>query len=81
MRVRNNTDLELSLRPPEDCGRTSKIPAEDLALSEVEARHALAKLKVKAALLPFASRYERVETRLFVAEGGIPDCIDLSWLE
>ena len=77
----NRRAMEIDVVAESADGKTLLVGETKLALSEVEARHALAELKVKAALLPFASRYERVETRLFVAEGGIPDCIDLSWLE
>ena len=77
----NRRAMEIDVVAESADGKTLLVGETKLALSEVEARHALAELKVKAELLPFASRYERVETRLFVAEGGIPDCIDLSWLE
>jgi hypothetical protein len=52
-----------------------------LALTANEARHELAELKAKARQLPFAAKYRRIETRLFVAEGGDFDCVDLSWCE
>ena len=52
-----------------------------LALTADEARHELAELKAKARQLPFAAKYRRIETRLFVAEGGDFDCVDLSWCE
>ena len=52
-----------------------------LALTAHEASHELAELKAKARQLPFAAKYRRIETRLFVAEGGDFDCIDLSWCE
>ena len=77
----NRRAMEIDVVAESADGKTLLVGKTKLALSEVEARHTLAELKVKAELLPFASRYERVETRLFVAEGGIPDCIDLSWLE
>ena len=52
-----------------------------LALTVNEARHELAELKAKARQLPFSAKYRRIETRLFVAEGGDFDCVDLSWCE
>ena len=35
----------------------------------------------KATLLPFADRYEKVITRLFVAEGGDAECTGVKWCE
>ncbi len=52
-----------------------------LVLTANEARHELAELKAKARQLPFAAKYRRIEPRLFVAEGGDYDCVDLSWCE
>ena len=52
-----------------------------LALSKSEAKREMSELARKATMLPFASRYKRVETSLFVAEGGDFDCVDLSWNE
>ncbi len=31
--------------------------------------------------LPFAKDYEKVVTRLFVAEDGVADAVSLSWLD
>lgn len=77
----NRRPMELDV-VAESADRSTLLVGEaKLALTESEARHELSELEVKARLLPFASRYAKIVTRLFVAEGGPFDCVDLSWCD
>ena len=62
-------------------GKTLLVGEAKLALSRLEAEHALRELKAKAALLPFASDYDRVEVRLFVAKKCPVESISLDWCD
>ena len=52
-----------------------------LALSANDAVRVLAELEAKARQLPFADRYKRVETRLFVAQNPPPGAVSIDWCE
>ena len=73
--------MEIDVVAESPSGDALLVGEAKLALTADEARHELAELKAKARLLPFAAKYRRMETRLFVAEGGDFDCVDLSWCE
>lgn len=77
----NRAPMEVDVVAESADGRTLLVGEAKLALTAREAAHERAELKAKAALLPFAARYEKVVVRLFVAQGGAFDCIDLSWCE
>ena len=77
----NRAAMEVDIVAESTDGKTLLVGEAKLSLTKREASHELAELKVKAALLPFAANYERVVTRLFVAEGGDSDSIGLSWVE
>jgi len=77
----NRKPMEVDVVAESSDGAVLMVGEVKLSLSKVEARHVMAELQEKARLLPFASRYKRIQTRLFVAEGGDFDCVDLSWLD
>ena len=52
-----------------------------LSLSEPEAIRMKTELAAKARRLPFASRYKRIETGLFVARNPLSGAISLEWCE
>lgn len=52
-----------------------------LSLSETEATRLRAELETKARQLPFASKYKRIETGLFVAQNPPPGAVSLDWCE
>lgn len=77
----NHVPMEIDLVAESVDGRTLLVGEAKLSLTAHEAKHAKAELDTKARLLPFAARYDKIITRLFVAEGGIAESIDLSWCE
>ena len=77
----NRAPMEIDVVAESMDGRTLLVGEAKLALTAREALHAKAELDAKARLLPFAARYDTILTRLFVAEGGVRDGIDLSWCE
>jgi len=77
----NRKPMEVDVVAESSDGKTLLVGEVKLSLTATEARHALSELQAKAVLLPFASDYRKIETRLFVAEGGTFDCIDLGLLE
>ena len=77
----NRAPMEIDVVAESTDGRTLLVGEAKLALTAREAAHEQAELQVKATLLPFAAQYEKVIVRLFVAQGGAFDCIDLSWCE
>ena len=77
----NQRAMEIDVVAESPDGDALLVGEAKLSLTKMEAEHELSELRRKADLLPFASKYRRVETRLFVAEGGDFDCIDLSWCE
>jgi len=77
----NRQPMEVDVVAESADGKTLLVGEAKMSLSKSEARHVQAELDAKAALLPFAARYRRIVTKLFVAEGGVGGCVDLSWLE
>ena len=62
-------------------GKTLLVGEAKLSLSEGEARRAIKELEDKVKQLPFANRYERVVTKLFVAQDPPPGAVSLGWCE
>ena len=62
-------------------GKTLLVGEAKLSLSKVEAIRVVAELEGKAKQLPFANRYERIMTKLFVAQDPPPGAISLGWCE
>ena len=58
--------MELDVVAESPDGETLLVCEAKLSLTKTEAAHALAELKAKAALLPFAKDYSRITTKLFV---------------
>ena len=52
-----------------------------LTLPKEEVARTCAELEAKAKQLPFADRYKRIETRLFVAQNPPPGAISVGWCE
>ena len=52
-----------------------------LSLTGIEAQHAMRELEAKARQLPFADKYKRIETRLFVARNPPKGAVSLDWCE
>ena len=77
----NRSPMEVDLVAESVDGKTLLVGESKLSLTKAEARRVRAELGAKATLLPFADRYEKVITRLFVAEGGDADCTDVKWCE
>ena len=77
----NRRPMEIDVVAESPDGKMLLVGEAKLALTKMEAEHELLELRRKAELLPFASNYKRIEPPLFVAEGGNPDYIDLSWCE
>ena len=62
----NRQPMELDVVAESPDGETLLVGEAKLSLTKTEAAHALAELKAKAALLPFAKDYRRITTKLFV---------------
>ena len=62
----NRLPMELDVVAESPDGETLLVGEAKLALTRTEFAHESAELKVKAALLPFAGNYKKVETKLFV---------------
>lgn len=62
-------------------GRTLLVGEAKLSLSETDARRLIAELENKAKQLPFVDKYERVVTKLFVAQDPPPGAVSLDWCE
>ena len=77
----NRRPMEIDIVAESTDGSTLLVGEAKLALTKQEAKHVRAELEAKVEQLPFATRYKKVVTRLFVAEGGEFDCIDLNWGE
>ena len=77
----NRQPLEVDIVAESSDGRALLVGEAKLKLTKKELEHELAELKVKAQLLPFAKDYERVVVKMFVAQGGDFDCVDLKWVE
>ena len=50
-----------------------------LSLSEADAVHVRAELEAKARQLPFAGKYKKIDTGIFVAQDPPPDAISIDW--
>ena len=77
----NRQPLEVDIVAESSDGKTLLVGEAKLKLTKKEYEHELAELKVKAKLLPFAKDYERIVVKMFVAQGGNFDCVDLEWVE
>ena len=62
-------------------GKTLLVGEAKLFLSEAEASRAVKKLEDKARQLPFANKYEKILTKLFVAKDPPPGVVSLDWCE
>lgn len=62
-------------------GKTLLVGEAKLSLSEAETRRLIEELAYKVKQLPFVGRYERVVTKLFVAQDPPPGAISLGWCE
>ena len=77
----NRQPLEIDVVAESSDGKTLLVGEAKLKLTKIEAEHALSELKVKAKLLPFAARYKKIVTRLFVAEKARDGEVSLDWVE
>ena len=75
----NGRPMEIDVVAESADGRNLLVGEAKLKLSRREYEHELAELRVKAELLPFVRDYEKVIVKMFVAEGGDFDCVDLRW--
>ena len=75
----NGRPMEIDVVAESADGMNLLVGEAKLKLSRREYEHELAELRVKAELLPFARDYEKVIVKMFVAEGGDFDCVDLRW--
>ena len=62
-------------------GKTLLVGECKLSLTVREVARVLVSLRAKVAQLPFAAKYEKVLTCLFVAQGGTAECVGLNWCE
>ena len=77
----NCKQMEIDVVAESADGRMLLVGEAKLRLSKREYEYALAELKTKAELLPLALDYEEVIVKMFVADGGDFDCVDLRWCE
>ena len=73
--------MELDVVAESADGKTLLVGECKLSLTAREVARELASLQAKVAQLPFAAKYEKVLTRLFVAQGGTAECVGLNWCE
>jgi len=73
--------MELDVIAESEDGKTLLVGEAKLSLGRAEAVRCLTTLKEKAAQLPFAQKYEKVLTRLFVAGNPPPDAVSQAWCE
>ncbi len=62
-------------------GETLLVGEAKLSLSETEAVHVLRDLESKARQLPFAGKYKRIVSRLFVAQDPPSAAVSVDWCE
>ncbi|MBR4257570.1 MAG: ATP-binding protein [Kiritimatiellae bacterium] len=62
-------------------GETLLVGEAKLSLPKTEAVHALRDLEAKARQLPFASKYKRIVSRLFVAQDPPTEAVSVDWCE
>ena len=77
----NRQPLEVDVVAESSDGKTLLVGEAKLKLTKLESEHALSELEVKAKLLPFAARYKKIVTRLFVAEKARDGEVSLDWVE
>ena len=77
----NRQPLEVDVVAESSDGKTLLVGDAKLKLTKFESAHALSELEVKAKLLPFAARYKKIVTRLFVAEKARDGEVSLDWVE
>ena len=77
----NRRAMELDVVAESIDRKTLLVGEAKLTLSAAEAAHARAELEAKAGNLPFAARYERIVTCLFVAKDPPPGAVSLDWCE
>jgi len=73
--------MELDVVAESEDGKNLLVGECKLTLGRNEAAKCLSALKAKAAQLPFAHRYEKIETRLFVAGNPPAGAVTQSWCE
>jgi hypothetical protein len=62
-------------------GETLLVGEAKLALPKREAVHVIRDLEAKASQLPFASKYKRIVSRLFVAQDPPSAAFSVDWCE
>ena len=77
----NRRPMEIDVVAESTDRKTLLVGEAKLTLSPAEAEYARAELEAKAGNLPFAARYERIVTSLFVAKDPPPDAVSLDWCE
>ena len=77
----NRRPLEFDVVAESADGQTLLVGEAKLSLSKVTVQHEMAELQVKAGLLPFADRYKRIVTRLFVAHDAPEGAVSIDWCE
>ena len=77
----NNRPMEVDLVAESADGKSLLVGECKLSLTEKEFRHEQAKLETKARLLPFASRYAAIHTKLFVAGPAPEGSVSIDWLD
>lgn len=77
----NGRPMEIDLAAESSDGRSLLVGECKLSLTVAECRHEQAELEAKARLLPFASRYAAVHTRIFVAGPAPRGTVPIDWLD
>ena len=77
----NRRPMELDIVAESVDRETLFVGEAKLSLSESEAVHVRAELEAKARNLPFADRYRRIATGLFVAHNPPSDAVSIDWCE
>lgn len=77
----NRLPMEIDVLAESIDGKTLLAGEVKLSLTKREAEHAQAELDAKVRQLPFAKKYRKIITRLFVAKKCPFDAISLSWLD
>lgn len=77
----NRQPMEIDVLAESVDGKTLLAGEVKLSLSKREAEHVQGELDAKVRQLPFAAKYKKVITRLFVAKKCPIDAISLSWLD
>ena len=77
----NRLPMEIDVLAESVDGKTLLAGEVKLSLTKREAEHEQAELDAKVRQLPFAGKYGRIVTRLFVAKKCPVDAVSLSWLD